>query len=155
MKQVDCKKNQYNITHGLDKLNHEQDNLGYYIPKEVKHAFNGSYVLYESNGDKDGKLSIDEYFNIIGPYLKDMIDDHKSKGEQKIQLSMRVIFVSFTEANETRKMHTKSNNIAIMRGAETEDVINKLFNTFSKRYQEGLETKMRGSSFTFESIDLL
>ena len=58
-----------------------QDNLGYYIPKEVKHAFNGSYVLYESNGDKDGKLSIDEYFNIIGPYLKDMIDDHKSKGE--------------------------------------------------------------------------
>ena len=68
---------------------------------------------------------------------------------------MRVIFVSFTEANETRKMHTKSDNIAIMRGAETEDVINKLFNTFSKRYQEGLETKMRGSSFTFESIDLL
>ena len=52
-------------------------------------------------------------------------------------------------------MHTKSDNKAIKRGVETEDVINELFNTFRKRYQEGLETKMRGSSFTFESIDLL
>ena len=32
---------------------------------------------------------------------------------------------------------------------------NELFNTFCKIYQEGLETKMRGSSFTFERIDLL
>ena len=84
-----------------------------------------------------------------------MIDDHKSKGEWKIQLSMRIIFVSFTDANETHEMHTKSDNITIMRGVETEDIINELFNTFRKRYQERLETKMRGSSFTFESIDLL
>ena len=34
-------------------------------------------------------------------------------------------------------------------------VINELFSTFRKRYQEGLETKMRGNSFTFERIDLL
>ena len=52
-------------------------------------------------------------------------------------------------------MHTKSDNITIMRGVENEDIINELFNTFRKRYQEGLETKMRGSSFTFERIDLL
>ena len=52
-------------------------------------------------------------------------------------------------------MHTKSDNITIMRGVETEDIINELFNTFRKRYQEGLETKMKGSSFTFERIDLL
>ena len=40
-----------------------------------------------------------------------------------------------------------------MIGIETEDITNELFNTFSKRYQEGLETKMRGSSFTFARID--
>ena len=148
-------KNKYSITYGLDKPNNEQDNLDYDIPKEAKSAFDGSYVPYESNGDKDAKLSIDEYFNIIRPYLKDMIDDHKSKGEWKIQLSMRIIFVSFTVANETREMHTKSDNITIMRGVETEDIINELFNTFHKRYQEGSDTKMRGSIFTFESIDLL
>ena len=42
-----------------------------------------------------------------------------------------------------------------MSGIETEDVINDLFDTFRKTYQEGLETKMKGSSFTFERIDLL
>ena len=106
-------------------------------------------------GDTDGRLSIDEYFNIIKPYLKDLIDDHKSKDEWKIQLSMRIIFVSFTDANKTHEMYSKSDNITIMKGAETEDIANELFNTFLKRYQEGLETKMRGSSFTFERIDLL
>ena len=112
-------------------------------------------MLYESKGDKDNKLALYEYFDIIKPYLKDLIDDHKAKGEWEIQLSMQMIFVSFTDANETRKMHTKSDNITIMSGIETEDVINDIFNTFPKRYQEGLETKMRGSSFTFECIDLL
>ena len=66
-----------------------------------------------------------------------------------------MIFDSFIDKNETREMHTKSGNITIMNGIETEDVINELFNTFCKRYQEGLETKMKGSSFTFEHIDLL
>ena len=84
-----------------------------------------------------------------------MIDDHKAKGEWKIQLTMRIIFVSFTDANETREMHTKSDNITIMSGIETDDVINELFNTFRRRYQEGLQTKMKGSSYIFERIDLL
>ena len=48
---------------------------------EVKNAFNGSYVLYESKGDKDSKLSIDQFFDIIRHYLKDLIDDYKSKDE--------------------------------------------------------------------------
>ena len=126
-----------------------------YKPKEVTSAFDGSYVLYEGKGDKDSKLSIDQYFDLIRHYLKDQIDDHKSKGEWKIQLSMRIIFFSFTDANEAREMHTKSDNITIMIGVETRDIVNELFNTFRKRYQERLQTKMRGSSFTFERIDLL
>ena len=42
-----------------------------------------------------------------------------------------------------------------MCGIGTEDVINELFNTFRKRNQEGLETKMKGNSFIFEHVDLL
>ena len=84
-----------------------------------------------------------------------MIDNHKARAEWKIQLTMQIIFVSFIDANETREMHTKSDNITIMIGIETEDAINDLFNTFRKRCQEGLERKMKGSSFTFERIDLL
>ena len=58
-----------------------------------------------------------------------MIDNHKAKGEWKIQLSIRIIFVSFTYSNETRVMHTKSDNIVLMSGIETNDAINELFNT--------------------------
>ena len=144
-------KYQHNIIYGLDHLlNAEGD---YCKPEEVKRAFDGGYILYESSGDNDCRLAIDKYFNIIKPYLKDLKDDRKSKAEWKIQLSMRVIFVSFTNANETHEMYSKSDNVKIM--SETEDIINELANTFRKRYQEGLETKMRGSSFTFERIDLL
>ena len=119
-------------------------------------ALDRSYILYESRGDKDAKLTLYKYFDKIKPYLKDMIDNHKAKGEWKIQLVMRIIFVSFIDANETQIMHTKSDNIIIIRsGVETEDIINDLFNTFRNRCQEGLETKMKGSSYIFERTDLL
>ena len=52
-------------------------------------------------------------------------------------------------------MYTKSNNVEIMKGTETDDIINELFGNFLKKYQEGLETKMEGSNFVFESVDLL
>ena len=111
-------------------------------------------MLYESKGDKGSKLAIYEYFDIIRPYLKDMIDNHKARGEWKIQLTMRIVFASFIDSNETRVMHTKSDNITIMSGIETDDAINELFNSFHRRFQEGLEIKVKGSSFIFERIDL-
>ena len=68
---------------------------------------------------------------------------------------MRIIFTSFIDKNETQVMHTKSDNVEIMNGTDTSDAINKLIHSFMKRYQEGLETKMKGSSYIFERIDLL
>ena len=144
-------KYQDNITHGLDYLFNEED---CYKPTEAKSAFDDNYVLYE-RGDKDANLALYEYFDKIKPYLKDMIDDYKSKGEWKIQITMRIIFISFIDKNETQVMHTKSDNVEIMNGTDTSDAINKLINSFMKRYQEGLETKMKGSSYIFERIDLL
>ena len=148
-------KYQDNITYGLDYLFNELNEEDYYEPKEIKSAFDGSYVLYESRGDKDNKLAIYEYFDKIKPYLKDMIDDYKSKDEWKIQIIMRIIFVSFIYKNETQVMHTKSDKVEIMNGTDTTDAINERIDSFMKRYQEGLETKMKGSSYIFERIDLL
>ena len=51
-------KYQFNITHGIDYLFNEEDH-DYYKPTEVKSAFDGSYKLHESKGDKDNILSID------------------------------------------------------------------------------------------------
>ena len=137
--------------YGLDYLFNKED---YYKPTEVKSA-DGNYVLYDSRGDKDAELALYEYFDKIKPHLKDMIDHYKSKGEWKIQIIMRIIFISFIDRYKTQAMHTKSDNVKIMNGTDTSDAINKLTNSFLKRYQEGLETKMKGNSYIFERIDLL
>ena len=147
-------KYQDNITYGLNYLFNELKEE-YYEPKETKSAFDGSCMLYETRGDEDAKLALYEYFDKIIPYLKDMINDYKSKGEWQIQITMRIIFVSFIDNNETQAMHTKSDNIEIMNGVDASDTINELINSFMKIYQEGLETKMKGGSYIFEHIDLL
>ena len=68
---------------------------------------------------------------------------------------MRIIFVSSIDANEVHIMRIKSDNIEIMNGIETNDAINELFNSFLRRYQEGLEIKMEGSGYIFDKVDLL
>ena len=146
---------QDNITYGLNYLFNDVNENDYYKPQEIKSAFDGNYILYESKGDKDAKLALWEYFNKIIPYLRDVIDNHKAKGEWKIQLVMQIIFVSFIDANETQVMHTKSDNIEIMNGIYTSDAINELNDSFMKRYQEGVETKMKRSSYISERVDLL
>ena len=69
---------------------------------------------------KVDEIKIINYFDIIRPYLKDLIDNHK--GEWKIQPSMPMTFASLTDLNETRDMYTKSDNITILRGIETNGV---------------------------------
>ena len=64
-------------------------------------------------------------------------------------------FVSFKDSDKIRVMHTKSNNIKIMMGNETDEIIEELFESLLKQYQKGLEEKMRGNKFVFGSVELL
>ena len=50
----------------------------YYKPIKTKSAFNGNYIEYESNEDKDENLSAKEYLNMVRPYLSNIINDHKT-----------------------------------------------------------------------------
>ena len=128
----------------------------YYKPIIVKGAFNNNYIQYESKGDKDKKLTISEYLDKIRPYLVDIINDHKNQSEWKIQLSAEINFISSKpDSDETRMMHTKSDNIEIMNGSDTNEVIEDLFKSLLQGYQENLEEKMRGSEFVFDDVNLL
>ena len=85
-----------------------------------------------------------------------MISDYKSKGEWKIQLTAEINFTSLKpDSDETRIMHTKSDNTEIMNASDTNEVIKELFKSFLQRYQEGLEEKMKGSDCEFDGIHLL
>ena len=59
--------------------------------------------------------------------------------------------MSSKDSEETRTMHTKSHNIEIMMGNETDE----LFDSLLQNYQKDLEESMRGSEFVFNNVDLL
>ena len=50
----------------------------YYRPTRTKSGFNGTYVEYESKGDKDKNLSPKEYLDMSRPYLSGTTNNHKT-----------------------------------------------------------------------------
>ena len=76
-----------------------------YKPKIVNAFQNNIYTEYEGNGDKNRNLSLDEYFNKIKPYLKDIIIDLENSDTWKIQLTVAINFISFKDVDEERVMH--------------------------------------------------
>ena len=52
---------------------------------------------------------------------------------------MAINFISSKDSDETRTMYTKINNVEIMVGSETNEIIKGLFESFLQKYQEGLE----------------
>lgn len=123
------------------------------MPTAIAQAFDSSYVKYDIIGDKTS--SIGHYFNNIMYYLHKLIDDYQQKDEWEVQLSMQVTFSSIIDENKTDIMHTKSDNIELLKGYSTSDVINMLYNILVNRYQEGLENKMNGSNYVFDNVKKL
>ena len=104
------------------------------------------------------------------PYLSDIVNDHKTQrkcriyfgntitacktqSEWKIQLTMAII--SSKDSDETRTMYTKSNNAEIMTGSETDEIIERVFESLLQLYQKNLEESMRGSEFVYDSVHAL
>ena len=84
-----------------------------------------------------------------------MINDHKTIREWKIQLTMQTNFISSKVPKETLAMHTKSRNIEIIMGSETNDIIEELRKSLLQKHQEGLQESRRGSEFIRDSVNLL
>ena len=125
-----------------------------YKPTIVKSGYNNNYIEYRSEGDK--LLTIEEYLNLIEPYLRELINDHKNKGEWKIQLTAQINFISLRPGSgETRVMHTRSVNEEFMNGSDTGEIIKELFKSLLQRYQENLQEKMKGSDFAFDGVNYL
>ena len=82
---------------------------------------------------------------MIKQYLSDVINDHQTQGEWKIQLAIETNFVSSKDSNETRTMHTTNDNIEIMIGNETDEIIEEIFESLLQKYKKGLEKSMKGS----------
>ena len=80
---------------------------------------------------------------MIKPYLRDVINDHKTRREWKIQLTMQINFISYKDSEETRTMYTNSHNIEIMMRKETDEIIEKLREFLLQNYQKYLEESIK------------
>ena len=120
-------------------------------PTLVKSGYNNNYIQCERKGDNI--LTVEEYLALIEPYLIDLINYYKNKGEWKIQLTAQINFISLRpDSDETRVMHTRNNNEEFMNGSDMDEIIKELFKSLSQRYQENLQVKMRGSDFAFMAL---
>ena len=80
--------------HGIRDIENLFDDIDddddYYKPISVKSSFKNNYKYYESRGDKDNKLSVEQHLDMIMPYLSDLINENKTIennfNERKIQI---------------------------------------------------------------------
>ena len=68
---------------------------------------------------------------------------------------MSINLISSKDSDENRNMHKKSDNIEIMTGRGTVDIIDELFKSILQNYKKELEESMKGSEFIFDSQYLL
>ena len=92
---------------------------------------------------------------MVRPYLGHMINDHKTQGKWKSKLTMTITFSCSKDSEETLVMYRPSDNIQVMKGIETDKIIEGLFDSFLRRNRKGLEGSMTGSEFAFDSVDSL
>ena len=140
----------------INTIREELKDLSYKLPrselKEIKKNLN--YIQYKSKGDKI--LTLKEYLALIERYLRQLINYYKNKGEWKLQLTAEISFVSLKPgSDETRVMHTTSDNEEFMNGTDTDEIIKGLFQSFLQKYEENLQEKMKGSDFEFDAVNFL
>ena len=145
--------NEYNNDDFIENVR-DLFNIVNYEPILIETGFDNNFLEYRSEGNDS--LSFEEYLNLIKPYLNDLINTYKNKGEWKIQLTAQINFISLRpSSDETRIMHTRSVNEEFMDGSNIDEVIKVLFKSLLQKYQENLQEKMKDSDFTFDGINYL
>ena len=67
---------------------------------------------------------------------------------------MRVDFISSKNTRETHTIYVWSDNVSIIWGSDTDDIIRKLFRSLLHNYQEELKI-ISGRKFNFENVELM
>ena len=77
------------------------------------------------------------------------INNLRISNTSKIQLKIPNNFISSIDNDEECVMHSESDNIEIMVNDEADEVMNKLFDSITNRYQNNLEL-MKVSEFVYD-----
>ena len=117
---------------------------------------NNNYIEYSSRGDRYKNLSPEEYLDLIRPYLRDLMNNHKptekinnnannsdtERGEWKIQIIMQNNCISTRNFEDTRTIYSASKPVETFMGSDTNEAIGKLFNTLLQRFPQAIKTSI-------------
>ena len=138
-----------------DIMAHFEQEEDYYELKRVYNFWKNNYMGYESNSDKNRNLSLDENLNKIETYPRDIIINLQNSDKWENQLAIAINFISSKDTEEERVMHSNSDNMKFTSWDDANEVVDELPKSLRSKYQEKLETSMKGSDFIFDSIQLL
>lgn len=68
-----------------------------------------------------------------------MIDDLRASGKWKIQLTIKIKFMSWKYNDDNQLTHAKNNNIKIMIDSKANKIMNELFSSLLNKYQVDLK----------------
>ena len=68
----------YHGIRDIENLFDADNNEDYYQPILVNSSSTENYEYYENRGDKDKNISIEQYLDMIKPYLSDLINENKA-----------------------------------------------------------------------------
>ena len=100
------------------------------IIARLSNLWSNNYIYYESNGDRNKTVSVEEYIKKIRPYLNNIIN-LKTSDTWEIQLII-------ANNDEERVMLSKSDNIWIMTNDEGNEFIKELLDSLKNKYQNKL-----------------
>ena len=69
----------------IKNLFKHEEKESFYKPVGVSNFWSNNYIEYKSNSHRNETLSVEDYFNKIRPYLKDIINNFKKSETWKTQ----------------------------------------------------------------------
>ena len=84
--------------------------------------------------------------------MRNIIINLQNSDPWEIQLTIAIKFISSKDTEEQRVMNLNSDNISYTSYNDANEVVNE---SLRSKYQDNLETSMKGSDFIFDSVQLI
>ena len=117
----------------------------------------GEFLASYSNAlNSELEKRINEYLATITPQVANLIEEKKNstQDEQKVQLTVAIIFKHITNPTKKYTIYVKSKNIEMRTKDDTDDIITKLLEPFLGNYEREENILRNGSSYVFDCVDL-
>ena len=123
----------------------------YYKPVLAKENFNGSYQMFTCRWDKERNMYITNYLDKIKPYLIPLIDE-KKVANNKIQFDIATNFIHLTKSDRIT-FYVKSQNIESYMYDNSQDILNQLYGSLLKYFNDKLLICKAERSYVFGSFE--